>query len=402
MGFEGTFDVSIVMPCLNERQALPAAIMTAQQASRQLKSIDLSCEILISDNGSTDGSIELATQLGCRVVHCPIKGYGNALRYGISNSRGKFIVMGDADGSYDFAESVPMILKLKEGYDLCMGNRFKGKIMPGAMPWKNRYIGNPVLSSILNVFFRSQLHDAHCGLRAFTRKAFDKMRLTSPGMEFASEIVVKAVLLCLKRTEVPVTLHKDQRGRAPHLRPWRDGFRHLRFLLLYSPLWLYFIPSGFLLSVSILIFIFLAMTPAGQVFRMEGIWIGDHWLILGCSMFFIGYSGILLGMISYCYAVKEGIRPDDAAVKKMKRFLSIENTMAIGLLCCLVGLGIVAYIFWVWVGINFGSMNEIRKMMIGSTFIIAGIQTIFVGFLSSLIYATESNDGNHWQTESIE
>ena len=234
---EPKIDVTILMPCLNESKTLSLCITSARAALDELQPLGLTGEILISDNGSTDGSQKIASDLGVRTVTCLEPGYGNALISGARAARGRYIVMGDADASYDFKEAVPMVLKLRDGYDVCLGSRFKGRIAPGAMPWKNRFIGNPLLTGLLNLFYRSGLSDAHCGLRAVTRQAFDRMSLNCPGMEFASEMVVKACLQNLKRAEVPVTLYKDLRGRSPHLKPWSDGKRHVRFLLnLMEPL----------------------------------------------------------------------------------------------------------------------------------------------------------------------
>ncbi|MEL7486502.1 MAG: glycosyltransferase family 2 protein, partial [Pseudomonadota bacterium] len=236
----GTVDVSIVMPCLNETLSLPHCIANAKDALAQIKAqYGLEGEIVIADNGSTDGSQRLATSLGARVAPVRERGYGAALIGGAKAAAGRFILMGDCDGSYNFTEGVPMIGKLNEGYAVCMGSRFDGGIAPGAMPWKNRYIGNPVLTGILNLFFRTGVNDAHCGLRAITKEAFETLNLSGSGMEFASEMVIKAALKKLPMTQAPATLSKDLRDRPPHLRPWRDGWRHLRYLLMLSPTWLF-------------------------------------------------------------------------------------------------------------------------------------------------------------------
>ncbi len=270
----------------------------ALEAAEDLKKDGLSTEILISDNGSTDGSQKLARSLGARVTECPHRGYGNALIWGGREARGRYIVMGDSDASYDFRDGAKMVRKLTEGYELCMGTRLKGTIMPGAMPWKNQHIGNPILTGILNLFFRSGLSDAHCGLRAFTKDAFSKMQLESQGMEFASEMVVKAAILNLKRTEIPTTLHKDGRDRPPHLQPWRDGWRHLKFLLVYSPLWLFFIPALLSLLVGGGIIALLLSTPGDALAQFAGLQLGDHWLPIASAILIVGYQFFLLGVVS--------------------------------------------------------------------------------------------------------
>ena len=237
-------DVTVVMPCLNEIVSLPHCIANARDALERITALyGLTGEIVIADNGSSDGSQELAETLGARVVPVQQKGYGAALIGGCEGAFGRFLLMGDADGSYDFTDGVPMIGRLLEGADICMGSRFKGGIAPGAMPWKNRYIGNPILTGILNLFFRSGVSDAHCGLRAITRDAFRSLRLSGTGMEFASEMVIKASLKKFRIAEVPATLAKDLRDRPPHLRPWRDGWRHLRYLLMLSPTWVFGVPG---------------------------------------------------------------------------------------------------------------------------------------------------------------
>jgi len=377
--------VSIVMPCMNEALTLPKAVETAGEATRELENKGFTSEIIISDNGSTDGSPDIARQLGCRVVHSSAKGYGNALISGIAACRGKYVVMGDSDATYDFRESVAMVEKLAEGYDVCMGSRFKGKIMPGAMPWKNKWIGNPVLTGILNLFFRSGISDAHCGLRAFTMEAFRKMELTSPGMEFASEMVVKAALMNLKRTEVPVTLHPDNRGRPPHLRPWRDGWRHLKFLLVYSPLWCFIVPSLLAVGFGAMLLAVLLVTHPGEVFRVGPFWFGDHWLIVGASAIIVGYHLWISGMTAIVYFSRKLSTPPNRFVSFTNSFMTIENMCLVGAILILFGLVFVGYVFVRWTEAGFGQFNMIRLMTLGVTLLTIGVQSFFSGFLLSLV-----------------
>ena len=317
-------DVSIVMPCLNEELTLPTCIANAQEAARILAEKGFRTEIVISDNGSTDASVSIAEAAGCRVVHCPQRGYGSALIWGCEGAKGRFIVMGDSDASYDFTEGVPMVERLAAGDELCMGSRFKGTIMPGAMPWKNRHIGNPVLTGMLNLFYRSGLSDAHAGLRSLTKDAFHKMKLESRGMEFASEMVVKSALLHLRRSEVPITLHKDGRDRAPHLRPWRDGWRHVKFLLTLCPLWIYFLPAVFLMTISIALFAMLLSPPPGEVFKLGNIWIGEHWLPLAVGFFSVGYEGLLMGTAANKYTKSQGFRQRSLIDGIVDRFAKVD------------------------------------------------------------------------------
>ena len=392
-GQDDGIDVTILMPCLNESTTLEQCVETAKAALRELEGLGLSGEILISDNGSTDGSLELAERLDCRVVHCPRRGYGNALIHGSLEARGRYIVMGDADASYDFREGVPMVLKLKDGHDLCMGNRFAGTIKPGAMPWKNRYLGNPVLSGVLNIFYRSGLRDAHCGLRAFTKDAFLKMRLTSGGMEFASEMVVKAALLKLKCTEVPITLHPDGRGREPHLRPWRDGWRHLKYLFMLSPFWLYFIPSAILILLSVFVFTALLLTPPGKVFALGPLWFGDHWIILAGGLFTIGYGGIIYGLAAFVASVQQRYRIISQRLSDLyNRIVTVENALALGSILVLAGLGIFVYVLVVWKSRDFGALSKLREMVIATTLVVCGVQTVFGGFLLSFLGEAEAED----------
>src|SRR5215471_18366249 len=252
------FEVSVVMPCLNEAKTVGRCV---EKAISALRSLGVHAEVVVADNGSTDGSQEIAQAHGARVVSVPHRGYGHALRVGIQAARGRFIIMGDADDSYDFTALEPFIEQLRAGYDLVMGNRFRGGIRPGAMPWLHRYVGNPMLTGILNLFFRSPIGDAHCGLRGFRKDSSAKLNLGAHGMEFASEMVVKASVSHQKISEVPIVLYPDGRDRPPHLRSFRDGWRHLRFLLLLCPLWLYLIPSALLMGGGLALMTWLTAGP---------------------------------------------------------------------------------------------------------------------------------------------
>lgn len=319
-------ELSIVMPCLNEARTVGICVSKALQFLREQ---GISGEVVVADNGSTDGSQEIAARAGARVISVKEKGYGNAIRGGVAASRGKYIIMGDSDDSYDFLNLGPFLEKLREGYDLVMGNRFKGFIAPGAMPASHRYFGNPVLTAIGRILFRSPCGDFHCGLRGFSREAYEKMDLYTEGMEFASEVVVKASLLGMRIAEVPTTLVPDGRGRPSHLRSWRDGWRHLRFLLLYSPRWLFLLPGlvmvigggllGTLLMGSSLTF--------GDV-------VSDLGALVGLSISTVlGFELILMGLFAKVLGVRERLFPKD---DKTERFLQ-RAKMEIGLL---VGLGI--------------------------------------------------------------
>jgi hypothetical protein len=385
-------DVSIVMPCLNEERSLAHCLEAAQRALQVLADKGLSGEIVVADNGSTDKSREIAERHGARVVDCPIRGYGNALRWGIVGSRGRFVVMGDADGSYDFVESVPMVEQLVgANYDLCVGSRFRGRILPRAMPWKNRYIGNPILTGVLNVFFRSGLSDAHCGLRAFSRASFDRINPTSPGMEFASEMIVKAALLDLRRTEVPITLHPDLRGRPPHLRPWQDGWRHLRFLVMLSPLWLYFLPAVLLLVTGTLILAVLLATPPGAVAYFGPLWIGDHWAIVGTAFVLSGHQAGMLGLAATLVGVRERYRRVTPWLLRVFRAARLDRLVVAGALLVLAGLTVLSFIVVSWVGSGFGALQMTRPMIAGSTLILLGLQTILGAFLLSVVAGNDAD-----------
>lgn len=383
-------DVSIVMPCLDESLTLPHCMEIAQETLARLRGeLGLSGEIVVSDNGSTDGSQALAGELGARVVHCPHRGYGNALIFGIRHARGRMIVMGDSDGSYDFRDAIPMVARLLDGYDLCMGSRLRGEIKPGAMPWKNRYIGNPLLTGILNLFFRSGLSDAHCGLRAFTRETFLRLNLTSAGMEFASEMVVKSALLGLRRTEVPITLYPDRRDRPPHLRPWRDGWRHLRYLVMLTPLWLYFLPAGLLALMSAVIFSLLLRAPAGAVVPLGPVWIGDHWIVLAGGFATGSHLAFLFGLMATVVGIRERYRRATGAIMFLYRMSRLEPMLILGSFLCTAGAALLGSVVIAWSETNFGGLSRMREMVLATTLFILGVQSVFVGFFLSLIAPSE-------------
>ncbi|MDE2561771.1 MAG: glycosyltransferase family 2 protein [Sphingomonadales bacterium] len=383
-----TPDVTIVMPCLDEIQSLPHCIGNALEALVRIRlELGLSGEIVIADNGSTDGSQSLATELGARVAPVAQRGYGAALIGGCRAAQGRYILMGDADGSYDFTEGVAMIAKLLEGHDLCMGSRFRGGIAPGAMPWKNRYIGNPALTGILNLFFRSGVSDAHCGLRAITKDAFERINLTGSGMEFASEMVIKSALLRLDIAEVPATLSPDLRDREPHLRPWRDGWRHLRYLFMLSPTWLFGVPA-------LLAFLTSAILLTGSAFQtfMPGSapFIGDYWTILGESAFTVGHLCLILMLAGQLYSLKAGFRKESRTMRWLAPFLNLESMLIAGGVCIAVGAAILGLVWTEWVARNFRPTQSVFLPVVGTMAITAGIRTALGGFLMAIISGNEA------------
>ena len=343
-------ELSVVMPCLNEAETLGTCVRKAQAA---LLDKGIIGEVIVADNGSTDGSQAIAAALGARVVNVEAKGYGNALMGGILNARGTFVVMGDADDSYDFTAIGPFLDKLREGSDLVMGNRFKGGIRPGAMPPLHRYLGNPVLSGIGRLFFSSGCGDFHCGLRAFRRDVVLKMDLRTTGMEFASELVVKATLFNLKISEVPVVLSPDGRSRPPHLRSWRDGWRHLRFLLMYSPRWLFLYPGMFVALVGFATGIWLLPHPRS----IGHVTFDVHTLLYSAAAVFVGFQSILFSLFARIFATTEGLVPPDPQLDKLFRFVDLEKGLLLGGVLITVGLLASLYALSDWSGRYFGPMD---------------------------------------------
>jgi hypothetical protein len=385
----GEIDVTIVMPCLNETQSLPHCIGNALDALARLRAEHgLGGEIVIADNGSTDGSQALATELGARVVPVPRRGYGAALIGGCEAAKGRFILMGDCDGSYDFVEGVAMVVRLAEGYDMCVGSRFEGGIAPGAMPWKNRYIGNPALTGILNLFYRSGVGDAHCGLRAIRKEAFHKLRLTSSGMEFASEMVIKAALQKLRITETPATLSLDLRARAPHLRPWRDGWRHLRYLFMLSPTWLFGVPALAAMGLGLVI---LATALAHTLGWTGPVPFGESWIVVGALLTTVGHMAGMMGIASHLYGVREGYRLPKAWLVRMRNWLSLEGCLIAGL--ALIGLSAVSLagigIYW---GIErFAALSSVLPVTLAGLAGTIGLQTLLSGFLLAVLGGNEAD-----------
>ncbi len=376
-------DVTIVMPCLNEANWLPACIGNAKAALDDIyRDLGLSGEIIIADNGSTDGSQLVARAYGARVVDVPRRGYGAALVGGMRAANGRFLVMGDADGSYDFRESVGMVAKLRNGADLCMGSRFKGQIVPGAMPWKNRHIGNPALTFALNLFFRAGISDAHCGLRALTKACFDALHLTGEGMEFASELIIKAALKQLAITEVPVTLSRDLRDRPPHLRPWRDGWRHLRYVLMLSP-WIFAVPAALAVAAS------LAIWMAAAIGTWRGLgeanFFGDYWVILAGSMLGVGHIAALLAAAVHLYGCREGYRRPTQWEAKIAPWISLETMLLAGGASILAGFAILVGILFYWSEHSYAAIRNMLPAVIGTTLMVVGAQNALGGFLLAVI-----------------
>lgn len=370
-----------MIPCLNEAESLEYCLVRAREG---LEKAELAGEIVVADNGSSDGSKEIARRCGARVVEVERRGYGAALAGGFAGAKGRYVIMGDADGSYDFGEIEPFVGRLRAGDDLVMGNRFAGGIKSGAMPPLNRYLGNPILSFIGRLFFKSKIGDFHCGLRAFRRQAILDLDLQTEGMEFASEMVVKATLNGLQISEVPTTLSPDLRTRRPHLRPWRDGWRHLRFLLLYSPRWLFLYPG---LTVMILgAGMMVALLPGPL--HLLGTTFDVHTLVYASAFMVIGYQAILFAVFARIFAMSEGFLPTSTPVEEIQERWSLELGLMIGVLLILGGvvLSVVALLTWGQNG--FGPLDyrdTLRVVIPAATMLMLGVQTILASFFVSIL-----------------
>lgn len=374
-------EVSIVLPCLNEELTLGVCV---KKALASLNSGNVHGEVIVADNGSVDRSVEIASSLGARVVHIKDKGYGNALRGGFEAARGKYIIMADADDSDDLENLMPFIEKLREGYELVMGNRFKGGIKKGAMPWHHRYIGNPVLSFIGKLFFKTPANDFHCGLRGFTKEAVEKMDLQTTGMELASEIVIKSSILKMKICEVPTTLSPDGRNRPPHLRSFRDGWRHLRFLLIYSPQWVFLYPGLFIVILSSLVSaaLFFGRVDIGVRF------FDFHSFILAGSALMIGINLLAFAAITGVFAYNFNLLPQRPSFYPLFKYFTLETGLVAGLLLTFGGLGMIIYAANLSFSpgfLNIGFDKSIRLVFGGSLLTVTGAQIIFSSFVLSML-----------------
>lgn len=374
-------ELSVVMPCLNEAETLESCIRKAQKA---LQDNGIKGEVIIADNGSTDGSLDIATRLGARIVHIKTKGYGSALIGGIESAAGTYILMADSDDSYDFAHIPRFLAKLREGADLVMGNRFEGGIQPGAMPFLHRYLGNPVLSSIGRLFFQSPFRDFHCGMRAFRKSAFLEMNLHTTGMEFASEMVVKATLLKLRLAEVPTTLAPDGRSRPPHLRTWHDGWRHLRFLFLYSPRWLFLYPGLVLMVAGSLLGLWLL--PSART--INGVTFDVHTMIYAAAFVLLGYQAVIFAVFTKVFTIAEGLLPFDPKLQRVFRHITLEGGLTIGGILIAAGLAGSLLAVSAWGARHFGALDYSRSMRLvipSALLLTLGAQTVFASFFLSVL-----------------
>jgi len=341
--------LTVLMPCLNEAETLGTCVSKARS---WIESAEIEAEVVVADNGSTDGSQQIARDNGARVVDVEERGYGSALFHGSQAARGQYIVMGDADDSYDFSRLDDFVSELDQGHDLVMGNRFVGGIAPGAMPWKNRYIGNPVLSMIGRVLFRVPVGDFHCGIRGFRKDAFEQMDLRTTGMEFASEMVIKATMLNMRVTEVPTTLSPDGRSRPPHLRPWRDGWRHLRFMLLLSPKWLFLIPGLSLLIPTLIAYVALLFGPV----KVGSVTFDINTLFLAQAGVVLGFSTVMLGVVVRMFAMREGLLRSHALLDAARRSPILEIGGVVGILLVLLGVASGLVMVGRWGSHDFGPL----------------------------------------------
>jgi glycosyltransferase involved in cell wall biosynthesis len=366
---------------LNEAETLETCIRKAQGF---LETNQIQGEILVSDNGSQDGSQDIARRCGARVVDAPKRGYGAAMIHGSFAARGKYIIMGDSDDSYDFSNLMPFLQKLRAGHDLVMGNRLAGGIKPGAMPWMNRWVGTPVLSALGRLFFHCPVADFNCGLRGYSAEAFREMDLRAIGMEFASEMIVKATLLKMQIAEVPTTLSPDGRSRSPHLRPWRDGWRHLRFMLLYSPRWLFLYPGCLLMALGLIVAVLLLPHPRA----LGRVTFDIHTLFFAAMAVLVGFQAILFAVFSKTFAITERLLPRDPKMDRLLHYLQLESGLLVGLALIAYGIGGAIYGVKAWEIHGFGPLLPTRVMRIiipAGTSLVLGCEVILSSFFLSVL-----------------
>jgi glycosyltransferase involved in cell wall biosynthesis len=372
-------DVSVVIPCLNEANSLAFCI---QKAMAAFQKSGLRGEVIVTDNGSTDGSIEIAKFNGASVLRVPERGYGAALKAGISASRGEFVIMGDADDSYDFSEVPNFVAALRQGNDLVMGNRFRGGIKAGAMPPLHQYFGNPGLSWLVNFLFGAGVGDSYCGLRGFRRSLFDQLDLRSSGMEFALEFVIKASQIGARISEIPIVLWPDKRGRPPHLRSFRDGWRSLRFMLLYAPNWLYLLPGGLFLALGLALVVWLLPGPR---YITPKIGLDIHTMVFGVIFTLIGAQILSIGAFAKVFSYAARFDRSTVSLRRFLKRVTLETGLLFGTALFLIGFLGCAWITWQWIASGFGHLSEVRQILFWSMWLFLGIQIIFSSFFLSML-----------------
>ncbi|MFH1397405.1 MAG: glycosyltransferase family 2 protein [Candidatus Omnitrophota bacterium] len=370
-------EVSVVMPCLNEEEGIGICLKKIKEVFAKEK---INGEIVVADNGSTDRSLAICKEIGARVFFEPVPGYGSAYLRGLREAKGKFIIIGDSDNTYDFYDILKFLKALREGYDFVIGSRFKGKMEKRAMPWTNRYIGNPVLSGMCRLFFKTSLSDIHCGMRAFTYEAYHKMELISLGMEFATEMVVAALQNNVKMCEIPVDYHP--REGTSKLKPFSDAWRHIRFMLLYCPLWLYFIPGMLGLILGMVILLLLLKGP----FLFLGRYWDIHPMVFASVISILSYQILNLGIYAHTYAIRERFLKYDKFTLFFQHYFTLEKGLILGMVLFLIGSTINLLIFIEWFSKNFGALYRIRESILAMVMLVIGLQTIFSSFFISLLF----------------
>ena len=374
-------ELTILMPCLNENETVALCVRKARSF---IDRTGISAEVLVADNGSTDGSQEIAATQGARVVHAHEKGYGAALLAGIAEARGMYVIMGDADNSYDFSDLDDFVEKLRSGHDLVIGNRFSGGIMPEAMPFLHRYLGNPVLSFVGRLFFGTSVGDFHCGLRGFRTDAIRNLQLETTGMEFASEMVVRSALAGLKIAEVPTTLKPDGRCRPPHLNTWRDGWRHLKFLLIHSPRWLFMLPGLFMVGCGILLSCFLFFGPVALT---RNVTLDVNTFTTACFLVLLGFQFVVFGALARYYAATHGLLPG-SVTSELLGTVSIEKLLFASAAAAIFGIGLFAFAVVQWAGTGFQNLTDPivpRTVIGGLTLVVLGMQALAAAFFLAIL-----------------
>src|SRR6202158_5157528 len=373
-------DVSVVIPCLNEANSLAYCVDKAMEAFRKA---GLLGEVIVADNGSTDGSIQIAEDRGARVLRVAERGYGAALRAGIAAARGPYIIMGDADDSYDFTDVPRFVEKLREGYDVVMGNRFRGGIKPGAMPPLHKYFGNPGLTALLNLLFHVGIGDSYCGMRGFSRALYDRLDVRSSGMEFALEMIIKSAQIGARITEIPIILWPDKRGRAPHLRSFRDGWRSLRFMLLYAPNWLFLLPGAALVLAGLFLVFWLLPGPR-QI--SPHVVLDLHTMIFGVIFTLLGAQILSIGAFAKVFSYAERFdRSGTVSLKRVLKRVTLESGLLLGGVLFLAGFAGCVWVTWQWVASGFGPLQQVRQVLFWAMWLFLGVQIIFASFFLSML-----------------